>query len=51
LASWVCAWLEAIGLIAGIGTQVLCKIDSVCRKVDVRLDDHYPSECLIVYVI
>ncbi len=24
LASWVCAWLEAIGLIAGIGTQVFC---------------------------
>lgn len=22
-ASWCCAWLETIGLIAGIGTQVL----------------------------
>ena len=26
LASWICAWLEAIGLIAGVGTQVF----SVC---------------------
>jgi amino acid transporter len=28
-ASWCCAWLETIGLVAGIGTQVVfCSVDS-----------------------
>ncbi|KAG0469192.1 hypothetical protein HPP92_018520 [Vanilla planifolia] len=28
-ASWCCAWLEVIGLIAGIGTQVIAFIDMI----------------------
>ena len=33
LASWCCAWLEAIGLIAGIGTQVCSSVYSRSRHM------------------
>lgn len=33
-ASWCCAWLETIGLIAGIGTQVFIHRKKIKEKVE-----------------